>query len=56
MSDVAAPTLAREGASYRTKVHWFRGTTFQAVVLGLTAFTCPGLSAFLLPDGSFSKC
>ncbi|KAM0788459.1 hypothetical protein ACM66B_001593 [Microbotryomycetes sp. NB124-2] len=25
------------------KVHWFRSTTFQAVVLGLTAFTCPGL-------------
>ncbi len=43
MSDLSIPTLATDGAPYRQNVHWFRGTTFQAVVLGLTAFTCPGL-------------
>jgi len=43
MSDVAVPTLAHEGQPYRQNVHWFRSTTTQAVILGLTAFTCPGL-------------
>lgn len=43
MSDLAVPTLAQQGQPYRQKVNWFRSTTTQAVILGLTAFTCPGL-------------
>lgn len=47
MSDVSVPTLARVGQPYRQNVHWFRSTTTQAVILGLTAFTCPGLWVWL---------
>lgn len=25
------------------RVHWFRSTYFQSVVLGIAAFTCPGI-------------
>ncbi|ORY40624.1 hypothetical protein BCR35DRAFT_46279 [Leucosporidium creatinivorum] len=42
-SPTTANVPALADSTYRRKVNWFRSTYSQSVILGITAFLCPGL-------------